>query len=197
MSYVADPNLSTAPLTQADLDTIVASKGKGLVKSARNFQHFLDRVVVTVKAYRTQVQQLSRQIQQMQIEGETGGAATTLHPLDSFRYLSDDEKKRVMDASLAAKYDQLTSELAAVKASRAEADRVVGMAKYQLVAIDEDPSVPQRVKDRLKAIIDGHPAGDAVAALDEHGHPAGEPADAPAKPQRPPQAGGDLSELFG
>jgi hypothetical protein len=156
MSYQPDPNLQTTPLTRHDLDQLrAANGGKGLIKNARALAHLLDRVEATMAVHRDQIQQLHHQISTRQLEQEHAGAATTLHPLDSFRFLSNEEKRRVMDADLQNKFDRLQEELESVQASRHELDRLVSQVKFHLSGIVDHPKVPSGTRDVLQAIIAG------------------------------------------
>jgi len=110
------------PLNVHEVEQLIAAKGKGLLKSQRNMDHFLTRALATLRGYRQQMQHLHREIQQSQLAAEHGGAPTTLHPIDSFRYLSEAEKKRVMDQRLSDKYDAMIAELQAAEAARTETD---------------------------------------------------------------------------
>lgn len=153
MSYVPDPSTQEQPLNVREVELLIETAGKGLLKNQRALVHFLNRVLRTMHGYRDQMQRLHREMQQSQLSQEHSGAPTTLHPIDSFRYLSEEEKKRVMDRHLEEKYDALQAELRATQAARGEVDRIVNALKFQLAGVLDEPSVPSRVKQQLSQLM--------------------------------------------
>lgn len=197
MSYLPDPNTQDQPLNTREVELLIEARGKGLLKNQRALNHFLGRVLRTLHGYRDQMQRLHREMQQTQLSHEHSGAPTTLHPIDSFRYLSEDEKKRVMDKHLEEKYDALQGELRATQASRAEADRIVNALKFQLSGVLDEPSVPVRIKEQVQALLAGAASlPPADASVTTAAPPAVPPTPASAPPAADGVPGDGLDELF-
>jgi hypothetical protein len=170
MSYLADPSSRELPLTIQDVENVIQSRGKGLLKNSRGLDHFLNRVMVTFRAYREQINLLHRQYQQMQLSNEHAGAPTTLHPIDSFRYLSPAEQKQVMDSLLAQKFDSLQAELANVRQTRGELDRLVNALTFQLGGLLDDASVSPRIRDQVRTLLSASrtaPTPDPAPAIEQ------------------------------
>jgi hypothetical protein len=159
MPYTPDPHTADAPITTFELEALIAEGGRSLRKPAAAV-HLLRRVRITLAHMRDQMQRLHGEMQSANLNAAHGGAPTTLHPLDSLQFLSVEEKRRVMDGYLVSQFDTLTKELASVRATRAALTSMTNSLQFQLAGILDEPSVPQRVKNRTQQLM-----GEISAAL--------------------------------
>src|SRR5690606_17491467 len=115
-------SLIDVPLHLSEIEALAVSQGRPLLKDRHKTEHFIHRVLSTVRMYKAQIQQMHRDIQEMQLQRERAGAPTTLSPMDSVRYLSDAQLEQVFGKVA-------RQQLARLRQAQAEAARVAATAR--------------------------------------------------------------------
>jgi hypothetical protein len=206
MSYTPDPTTRNLPISSVELEEIVTSKGRGVLKNAASFLHLLARFQATMTQHRHQITALHAQIQRMQLEQSHAGAATTMHPIDAVRFLSPEELRAVMEPFLRQKFDVTQRNLAAARALQSELSVLVNGLRFQLAGLLDDPNVPAHTRAQVTALLEAAERASKVPSDDSSALPA------PRRPVQLPDASdttkpspgeatpddpNDLSSLFG
>lgn len=103
--YIPDPSMLDIPIKTVEIEEYIDNPDL-FIKDRRKVHHLLRRVQVTMNGYREQIQNLTREIQDIRVASRKSGAATTMTPRDALRYVSPDELRALVDSVSAAVLDE-------------------------------------------------------------------------------------------
>lgn len=203
-TYSPDPSMAETPVTSDELERLTAAvaAGGGGLTSKRAIEHLLRRVEVTIDANHDQIRRLHQEISRVHLENNRSlGTATTLHPADSFRYLSADEQRAVVDGHLREKLDAVAAEERKVRDERAALVRAASQLRWAVDQLMRDPSVPAAVQGRLVELLTlaEQTGADLTGSGPSVAGPALGAAPAPTRTPAPPAPAqdDDLASLLG
>ena len=155
-TYTPDPNTAETPVTTVELERLIAAldgNGAGL-SNRRALGHLLRRFEVTLDANHDQIRRLHTEISRTQLDNTRGGgAATTLHPADAFRYLTVEEQKSAVDGHLREKLQAFEQEERKIKDHKASLVRAGAQLRWAVTQLLDDPSVPDPVRRRFAQLL--------------------------------------------
>jgi hypothetical protein len=196
LEYSADPSLRDVPLQLSELEAYAADPA-AFVKDARKVPHLLARVTATVQLYKSQIQSLNRDVQDMQLRRDRVGAATTMSPRDAVKFLSPQELSLIVGGTAKHMLDHAQRVQLAAEQARRDATTEWSRARFTLLGALEDPALPPELRARLEAALAAAPTADAqpgVPAVVEEPAPGdAETSDAAATDM----AAAALDSLFG
>lgn len=156
-TYTPDPATVDMPVTTDEVDRLLDSVkgGNSSLTNRRALEHLLRRFEVTLDAGHDQIRRLHQEVSRGHLENNRAqGAATTLHPADSFRFLSVEEQKGVVDGHLREKLTAIAAEERRVKDERAALVRAGSQLKWAVGQLLADPSAPGEFRVRLTQLLE-------------------------------------------
>jgi hypothetical protein len=150
--YSTDPSLQDVPLNPSEIDSYAADPSM-FSRDPRKVSHLLRRVAATVSMYKSQIQSLNRDVQDIQMSRSRSGAATTMSPRDAVRFLSPQELAGVVEGTHKALLDHVLSLQTDAKQARRDALSEQNKARFALLSVLEDAAVPSEVRERLQKTL--------------------------------------------
>jgi hypothetical protein len=157
--YEASAVMADTPLSSEEVEDILNRNGKGFVKDSRKVLHFVRRVEITIRAYRQQIRQLQYDIAEERSNRSRVGQATTLSPMDAFRFLSEEQQEKLFDAHFQEKLHALESLRTAAETAKAGLENERNRVRFAVSTLMEDPDVPAAVRERLRDLLAGAVSG--------------------------------------
>jgi hypothetical protein len=170
--YSAEPSLQDVPLNPSEIEAYAADPSE-FARDPRKVGHLLRRVSATVMLYKNQIQSLNRDVQDIQMSRSRAGAATTMSPRDAVRFLSPVELASVVEGTHRALLEHVLSLQTDAKQAKREAVSEQNKARFVLLSVLEDTTIPQETRERVKTALAALPA--------EHFAPAPETPSAPTE----------------
>lgn len=151
--YDDSPSRLDDPVDIDELSGLIRDEAKSFGRDHRRFLHFLQRLELSFRDHRRQMQLLHRDIQQANLRNASLGRPTTLDPATSAQYLPFEEVARQFDQHMHQRLAiQERIEQDAV-AARAEAVRRVNAVKFVIETILDDPRVDDTTKTRIVSAL--------------------------------------------
>ena len=178
--YDASPNRLEELLTIEELRSILESDLKWMGKDSSRIFHMVSRMGRTLLAYRQQIQQLHRDVQQMNLSRAQVGTPSTLSPIDAVRYLTPEQLAGVVDSASRNVIEAAARQRKEAKAATADAIRCVHEVNLVVGALCDDVTIPPAVRDRLQLLMENlatstpHAVQEQLDGLFEDGADGGE-----------------------
>ncbi len=176
MAYDIDPSLTGVPIHLSELQQVLAEDVKELLKDQRKFHHLMSRVLATLKSRGETIQQLNRDIAQMQQQSQQVGRATTLNPVDQIRYLSQEQIAQIFGKMEQERLAAMEREAKKSQEVTKAAVAALNKTRYALLTLVEDQTMPTVVRERVQqalALIEnvgtGSQSGSSPAAGSQNG----------------------------
>ena len=151
--YDADPSRLDEHLDLEEARGLLHSDLKWLGKDTGRLYHLISRMVTTIEAYRRQIQQLHRDVQEANLSRSQVGTPSSLSPLDSVRYLTPEQFASAADQFTRNAIEAAERQRAEAKAAAADAIRLVHEVNLVVGGMAEDLSLPPDVRNRLHAVL--------------------------------------------
>jgi hypothetical protein len=184
--YRAEPDLANFPMHLSELEELAATNPRQFAKDPRKITHLLGRVVATVVAYKSQVQQLHRDVQALQLASRQVGQVTTMAPRDAVRYLSAEELADVVTGThrqVLATANRTNAEANRVKAeadsAHRDAIRELGGIRFAILSVLDDPGIDASTRARLQQALTQFPEQGSNTASPTTTSPAADEQPAP------------------
>ena len=160
--YDTSPQAASVPLSTDDIDWLLQN-GKPIFKDTSRRAQFLSRVKNTLQMYRTGMNDLHREINRLQSELSAPGVSSgALDALTAARYLSDEQKEQLFTGSMKQAWTALLRLRADTARLRAQANSDLGVARFALTTVLEDPSVSDELRSRVRRLAEQLPAPAAI-----------------------------------
>lgn len=153
MAYDIDPSLTDVPIHVSELQQVLASDVKELLRDQRKFQHLMGRVLATLRSRGETIQQLNRDIAQMQQQAQQVGRATTLNPIDQVRYLSQEQIAQIFGKMEQERLAAMDNEARKSREVTKAAVAAVNKTRYALLTLIEDQAMPTVVRERVQQAL--------------------------------------------
>ncbi len=155
MEYNPDPSFAGVPLSIAEVEELAVSGAKALRSNASWMNHFLTRVIATMRSAQETRQQLEGAIERMKIDSQmNAGVNTTLSPLDAVRYLSPEHQRAIFDTLAKDRMDWLDLQAAEIEKKRRQVETVYNALVFIDDIAQSDPQIAEHhiIKSLRKAL---------------------------------------------
>jgi hypothetical protein len=153
VTYDIDPSLTDVPIHTSELEQIMSEGFRDILKDPRKFAHLMGRCIATLKSRSETIQQLTRDIGAMRQQSEQVGRASTLNPIDQVRFLSDDQKAQIFGKMEQERLAAMDREAQKSQAVTKAALQSMNRAKYALLSLAEDASLPMAARQRVQEVL--------------------------------------------
>jgi hypothetical protein len=97
--YDDSPSRLDAYISPDEAAEIARADPRIFTKDVQRFSHFASRVATTIKAMRSQILDMHKDINSVQLSRGTTGAPATLSPLEAVRYLTPEQRASIAGAA--------------------------------------------------------------------------------------------------
>lgn len=150
--YVPDPATRESVLQIEEIEMLLHAGGK-VLKDPRAAEHFMARVLATVRAYRAEFSNLHRQVQQISAEKQAQGAPTTLDPAAAVRFLPPAELARLVDGHLRTLLETVSRTSTDVEHAKRTVRTKLATVDHAVAALIADPSLDETAKAKFRALL--------------------------------------------
>lgn len=187
--YQADPSLADRPLALEEVQEVLAADGRGFVKDSEKVLHLVRRTAATIEAFQETVRTLHREVEQTQIRMRaSAGTPTSLHPKDSFKFLTADQKAEAVEGHMRSRLKAVEQTYVQAQQVRQQANQDLSAAQYVLATLQEDPAIDPDTREKVAQLLENLPEEKAQVA------PPPTPHTPPPPPDTPPSDSTDGGE---
>lgn len=140
MEYNPDPSYAGVPLSIADVEELAATSGKALRSNPSWMNHFLTRVIATMRSAQETRMQLEGMLERMRIDSQMSvGVNTTLSPMDAVRYLAPEQQRAIFESVAKDRMDWLDLQSSEIERKRQQVETVYNALAFIDQTAQGDP----------------------------------------------------------
>lgn len=150
--YDDSPGAVNLPLTLEDIDWLLENNRAGL-KDVNRRQHLLVRMRNTLLEYKNAINNLHREIGNLQNELAAPQVTTSLNPTDAAKFLSDAQKEQLFVGSMRQAWTGLLRLREEAVTLKAQANSELGRARFAIQRVLDTTPLGDQDREQLELLL--------------------------------------------